>query len=209
MNVIDKIRGLIGLGPQINEDQVRSLMILLRKQLEVADDKERTQYSTVNLFCNWCAHTEITQSLAGLRVLGRINDALVKVKSSHTDEVRKQLSQAVGFDTFRSELILLLEKLGIEHDLSQNNSWGPFLDRIIEIIRDVPLAFPPVGKFNKSTRKIYDQIVQNPIKPGASVILITLSKVNYGLLGAKGLGEMMCLLIRTEDTTTIVVPLEL
>lgn len=209
MNLVEKIQRLVSLGSQISEDEVRSLMILLRKQLELSDDNERSQYSTVNLFCNWCAHTEITQSLSGLRILGRINDVLVKVKTSHTDEVRNQLSQEVGFDIFHSELILFLDKLGIRHQLSEMKNWEPFLAHIIEIIRDVPLAFPSVGKLSKSARKIYEKIVQNPIKPGAGVILITLSKVDYGSLGVKGLGEIMCLLMHTEDTTTIVVPLEI
>ena len=36
-----------------------------------------------------------------------------------------------------------------------------------------------------------------------------MSNVDYDALGAKDIGERMCLLIRMEDTTTIVVPLEI
>jgi hypothetical protein len=209
MNLVEKIQRLVSLGSQISEDQVRSLMILIRKQLELENDQERSQYSIVSLFCNWCAHTEITQSLAGLRVLGRINDTLGKVKTAHTDEVRKELSQAVGLDISRSELLSFLSKLGIQHHLDEIKNWHPFLDNLIEIIRDVPLAFPPVSKLNKSDRRIYEKIVQNPIKVGAGVVSISLCNVDYSLLGYKGLGEILCLLIRTEDTITLVVPLEI
>jgi len=209
MDLLEKIQRLVNHGSQIDEDQVRSLMILIRKQLELVDKNDRSQYSTVNLFCNWCAHTEITQSLVGLRLLGRINDTLVKVKTSYTDEVRKELSQAVGLDTFQLEINLLFEKLDIKHQLSNKKNWRPFLNHLVEIIKDVPLAFPPVSKLSKDARKIYKKIIQNPIKSGAGVIFITLRKVDFSLLDANGLGEMMCLLIQTEDSTTIVVPLEI
>ena len=206
---MEKIQRLVNLGSQISEDQVRSLMILIRKQLELLDENERSKYSTINLFCNWCAHTEITQSLVGLRLLGQINDALVKVKTSPNDEVRKELSQAVGFGSFYSELILFLEKLDIKHQLSDQNNWRQFLTHLIEIIRDVPLAFPSIDKLNNNSRKIYEKVIQNPIKPGSGVILITLSKVDYSRHGAKGLGEILCLLIKTENAITIVVPMEI
>jgi hypothetical protein len=209
MDLVEKIQRLVNLGSQISEDQVRSLMILIRKQLELLDENERSKYSTINLFCNWCAHTEITQSLVGLRLLGQINDALVKVKTSPNDEVRKELSQAVGFGSFYSELILFLEKLDIKHQLSDQNNWRQFLTHLIEIIRDVPLAFPSIDKLNNNSRKIYEKVIQNPIKPGSGVILITLSKVDYSCHGAKGLGEMLCLLIKTENAITIVVPMEI
>jgi len=209
MDLVEKIQRLVNLGSQISEDQVRSLMILIRKQLELLDENERSKYSTINLFCNWCAHTEITQSLVGLRLLGQINDALVKVKTSPNDEVRKELSQAVGFGSFYSELILFLEKLDIKHQLSDQNNWRQFLTHIIEIIRDVPLAFPSIDKLNNNSRKIYEKVIQNPIKPGSGVILITLSKVDYSRHGAKGLGEILCLLIKTENAITIVVPMEI
>jgi len=51
------------------------------------------------------------------------------------------------------------------------------------------------------------QIAQNPIKSGAGVVAIQLSLIDYSALGAPNEGEIMCLLIRTEDTTTTVIPL--
>jgi hypothetical protein len=208
MDVPEKIQRLVALGPRITEDQTRSLMILIRKQLELLDEGQRSDYSTLNLFCNWCAHTEITQSLAGLRVLGAINDALVKVKDAHTDDARKQLTAAVGLATCRAELVALAGKIGLKHDLDNQDTWSSVQRNLIEIITDVPLAFPPVSKLSKRARGIYEKIVQNPIKPGAGVMLIVLTKVDYGLMGAQGIGELMCLLVRTENGITLVVPLD-
>jgi hypothetical protein len=79
---------------------------------------------------------------------------------------------------------------------------------MIEIIRDVALAFPALSKLKPTSQKIYNEIVQNPVKPGAGVVSIKLSNVNYDALGAKGIGQLPCLLMLLEDSTTIVVPLK-
>ena len=163
----------------------------------------------MNLFCNWAAHTKITQSLAGLQALARINDALVKVRScTDGNERQSEISRAIGFDHFYSELILLLTKLRLVHRLSEPLVWTVLLDHMIEIIRDVPLAFPALSKLKPTSQKIYNEIVQNPVKPGAGVVSIKLSNVNYDALGAKGIGQLLCLLMLLEDSTTIVVPLK-
>ena len=209
-DLIAKIQSLLKQSSNISEDQVRSLMILVRKRLELMTEKDRIQYLTLNLFCNWTAHTAITQSVSGLRILSRVNTALVKVKDSvDTDVILTKMAKAVGFDTLYSEFLLFLKNNGVSHCLTDKVVWKCFVDHLIEIIRDVPIAFPPVSQLRRSAKKIYDQITKNPIKPGAGVISITLSRVDYGALGVKNAGMMMCLLVRTEDTTTTVVPLKI
>jgi hypothetical protein len=209
-DLIIKIQNLLNQGSRISEDEVRSLMILIRKRLELEPEPSRVQYSTLNLFCNWAAHTEITQSLTGLRILGRINDALVRFRgSTDMNQLQMEISRGIGFDTLYSEIVLFFQNVGVTHSLSDKTIWAVFLRHLIEIIRDVPLAFPPVGQLKGAAQKIYSEIAQNPIKPGAGVILINLSMVNYDRFGAKGLGKRMCLLIRMEDTTTVMVPLRI
>ncbi len=206
-DIVAKIRSILDQYP-INEDQIRSLMILLRKRMELMAEAEKVQCATLNLFCNWVAHTRITQSQTGLKTLRRINDTLVSVKDS-TDIKRVQLemSEAIGFDILRVELLQLLDNLDVKHRLADKRIWAEFLANIIEIIRDVPLSFPQIAKLKGPALKIYAGIAKNPIKPGAGVVQMTISKVNYDAFGTKGIGDMLCLLVKTEDTTTIVVPL--
>lgn len=204
-----KIQDLLNQGSSINENEVRSLLILIRKRLELILEQDRAQYSTLNLFCNWSAHTAINESIPGLRTLARINDTLVKVKSSSTEEVQKEMSEAIGFKTFHSELKNFLQAIGITNNLSDRKIFVVLLNHLIEIIRDVPIAFLPVGKLTNPARKIYDQIIKNPIKPGAGVISITLSRVDYGASGAMYGRCLISLLVRTEDTTTTIIPLEI
>ncbi len=86
-------------------------------------------------------------------------------------------------------------------------TWDVTVSHLVEIIRDVPISFPELSALDKTKRKIYEGIAQNPIKPGAGVIAAQISYVDYAAVGAPEAGRKMCLLIRTADTTTIVIPL--
>ena len=90
---------------------------------------------------------------------------------------------------------------------SDNHVWAVFVSHLVEIIRDVPISFPDLSSLDKTKLKIYEEIAQNPIKPGAGVVAAQISRVDYAALGAPEMGSRMCLHIRTADTTTIVIPL--
>ena len=82
-----------------------------------------------------------------------------------------------------------------------------FVAHLLEIIRDVPLAFPRLADLDKTKRRIYEGIATNPIRPGAGVIAIQILHVDYAALGAKEKRDSMCVEITTEEGTSIVVPL--
>jgi hypothetical protein len=207
-DLITKIKETVFKKERLEEPDVRSLMILARKLLDQMPPPDQQSFLIIRLFANWAVHNEITQSNTGLRILSAINDALVKFKSVDTDTLRIGISQEIGFSALRREMKLFFGHIGIDDSIiSDNNVWAVFVTHLIEIIRDVPLSFPHLSSLNKTKRKIYDQIARNTIKPGTGVISIQISIVDYAALGAKDSGDLMCLLIRTEDTTTIVVPL--
>ncbi|MFA5270442.1 MAG: hypothetical protein WC400_02425 [Patescibacteria group bacterium] len=206
--MVKKMQHISGKGITVNEDEVRSFMILVRKSMELMVDKDRASYSTLNLFCNWTAHTKIDQSIAGLRTLATINDVLVQVGGlKGTANVLDPLTQAIGFDQLHSQLLAFLNAEGVANHLDDNGIWATWVDHLIEIISDVPITFPPLSTLSNKARKIYEKIAANPIKPGAGVVSIKLSPVDYDAIGWKGQGILTCLLIRTEDTTTIVCPI--
>lgn len=208
-DLITKIKTTVEKNKNLEEADVRSLMILVRKLLDKMPQSDQNLYLIIRLFCNWVAHIKITQSNTGLRILSQINDAIVSVKNStDTIAMRTKMSNAIGFSALRKELKSFFSHIGVDDILvSDNNIWAIFIDNLIEIIRDVPLSFPQLSKLDATKQKIYKKIAQNPIKPGAGVISIQISRVDYAALGAKEIGDIMCMLIRTEDTTTIVIPL--
>jgi hypothetical protein len=208
--LITKIRKTVSKKEALEETDVRSLMILVRKILDQMPPPDQQSFLIIRLFADWAVHVEITQSNTGLRILSAINDALVTFKSANTDILRKGISQEIGFSALRREMKLFFGNIGIDDTVvSDNHIWAVFVTHLIEIIRDVPLSFPQLSALDKTKRKIYDHIARNTIKPGAGVISIQISNVGYDALGAKDIGEIMCLLIRTEDKTTTVVPLEI
>lgn len=207
-DLITKIRETVSKKEKLEEADIRSLMIIIRKLLDMMSSADQQLFLIIRLFANWAVHVEITNSNTGLRVLSAINDVLVAYKSADTDAMRARISQEIGFSALRKEIKLFFDRIGVDDNLvADNYVWSVFVTNLIEIIRDVPLAFPPLSSLDKSKRKIYDKIARNPIKPGAGVILIQISLVDYDALGAKNTGKIMSLLIRTEDTTTIVMPL--
>jgi hypothetical protein len=180
----------------------------MRKLLDVMPPSDQQSFLIIRLFANWAVHVEITQSNPGLRVLSAINEALVALKSADTEAMRVRITQEIGFSALRREMKKFFNHISVEDTLvSDNPVWAVFITCLIEIIRDVPLSFPKISDLDEKKRRIYDQITHNPIKPGAGVISIEISRVDYAALGAKDMGTIMCLRIRMEDTTTIVVPL--
>jgi hypothetical protein len=205
-DIASKIQRLVTLGTKLDEDQTRSLMILIRKEIELMSDVNRKKLTVLNLFCNWSAHTQIDQSMSGLRMLNRINDALVRVKQADTGTILTEMTKAIGFSVLHSELLLFLRQIDISETIS-DDMWRIFLYNLIEIIRDVPLSFPIMRELKPPERKIYEQIAKNPIKPGAGVVKLILSNIDYKKFGLENGSEILCLLVRTEDTTTIIIPL--
>jgi hypothetical protein len=207
-DMVAKINEVLEKGVQMTEHELRSAMVLIRKMLELMPERVRSQYLLLNLFCTWAVHTEITQSNTGLRILAKVNDALVGVRhSGDPTTMGLKMSEALSFTELRRELKEFLGRCALDDKIVNDDKvWGlVFLPHLIEILRDVPLAFPQV--LDPGKQRIYDQIAQNPIKPGARVVSICLARVNYEALGAKGLGERLCVLIKTADTTTVVIPL--
>lgn len=203
----NKIAELIKLKNAIDEHQTRSLMILLRKNFELISEDNKKNFSILNLFCNWSAHTKIDQSITGLKIIARVNDAFVKIKDSQNiSEIQLEITNAVGFTELRSEFEAFLAYIGVE-EIIEDDQWLVILNNLIDIIKDVPLTFPELSKFKPAVQKIYERIAKNPIKPGSGVIMIILSIIDYEKLGIHNMGEVVCLLIRTEDSTTTVVPL--
>jgi hypothetical protein len=208
-DLIRKIKNTVAKSKDLEETDVRSLMILIRKLLDNMPQSDQKPYLTIRLFSNWVAHVKITQSNTGLRILSAINNALVSVKDS-VDPVAMQtkMSEAIGFPVLRKEMKQFFGHIEVDDMLVfDNNLWAIFITHLIEIIRDVPLSFPQLSALDAKKRKIYEEIAQNPIKPGAGIISIQISYINHAVFGAQESGEVKCLLINTEDTTTIVIPL--
>ncbi len=208
-SLVEKIWTTLQKGERMDENDVRSFMVCVRKLLDRMPQPDQNSYLTLRLFCNWAVHIEITNSNTGLRLLATINDTLVKIlNSTDIDSMCTEISQAIGFPILRNELRSFFRHFGINDIIVSNNKiWATYICHLIEIIRDVPISFPLLNQLDPAKQKIYNKIAQNPIKPGAGVVSIKLSQVDFPMFGKSGADKTMCLYIRTEETTTIVIPL--
>lgn len=207
IDLIEKIGNTASKKETLEEEDVRTLMILARKLLDLMPDLN-TQFVIIRLFANWAVHVEITKSNKGLRILSAINDTLVTYKSADTNALCTGISKEIGFPALRAELKQFFDHFHIVDSVTNDNRvWAVFVIHLIEIIRDVPLSFPPISTLDKRKRKIYDSIARNSIKDGAGVVAIQISKIDYDSLGAKDIGERVCLIVFLEDTTKVVIPL--
>lgn len=85
--------------------------------------------------------------------------------------------------------------------------WFALLRHLLEVIKDVPIEFPAIDKLQAAQLAIYRQIVERSIKPGAGIVMATLSEMDYSTLTNSHIGKVWSLVIRSEDTTTLVIPL--
>jgi hypothetical protein len=206
-DLIGKLRNIINLGTDLSEDNVRSFMVLARKLLDAESGLSGNNYLVLRLFSNWAVHTKITSSNTGLRILSKVNDALVSVKNGASSEIiERTISDAVGIDALKLEISNFIIEYSINKDFTKELLiWATFLIHLLEIIRDVPLSFPPLSELKDSQRRIYESIASNPIKPGAGVISLELKSIPNIAVGVNESGNRLCLLIVTEDTTSLVV----
>lgn len=203
-DLIVKIRVTLHKGYTLNENDVRALMILIRKLLENMSNENRNKYLVLLLFCNWAVHNQITSSNTGLRILAKVNDAIVSIKDSkNTEEIRDVVSHSFWIPELRRELKLFLSNHAINDAIvSDDRMWAFYLEQLIEIIRDVELRFPIKSDLDRTKTKIYEKIVMNSIKVWAGVISLKVSLFEY----PQG-GSLMSLIVETEDSTKIIIPL--
>jgi hypothetical protein len=205
--LVGKLYITLSNAEQLSEAEVRSMMVIFRKLLDGMQGQQQQNFLITRLFANWAVHNEISNSNTGLRILSSINNALVRFKNADTDAFIEGISSEFGLLALSNELQLLLAASGIDPNLiSKKEVWGRFTEHLVEIIRDVPITFPDLATLDAKKQKIYDEISQNSIKPGAGVVAISLSIVDYDALGAKDVGKVLCIIITAADTTKIVVP---
>lgn len=73
---LNKIQEIFSGPRDLQVADLESLMLNIRLVLETEDLKEK--YKTLNLYCNWCMHAKIRDSLVAYRVLEHITSAIIK-----------------------------------------------------------------------------------------------------------------------------------
>lgn len=199
--------------PQFDKTQMTHLMISLRKLTELMTDAERSQYPTLKLYCNWCAHTGIDAAALAAVILHELHQKLlVLMHVADNDRLIHELSAAFSFAKLRSEMSTLLTSLGLPADLTTDDGWWKeFCRRLLGNIRGVPIRFPS-KKTSKKTQHLQAAVTNTPLKPGFAVAEATIVDVDKGIFEKAQLpkGEfMVCMYILFTNGVSLIVPMTL
>jgi hypothetical protein len=137
----------------LSDSDTVSATVLLREVLE--QEKSKSRFSVLNLYCNWCVHPEITNSKVGYRTLARVASL---IQTEPTPEgLTIAVSRELSIATLRAELVTLLKEVGIPTKLIEcyvgwrNIFGGQFLKALL----GKRLRFPPDPDTNERSADIY------------------------------------------------------
>ncbi len=132
----------------------------------------------MKLYCNWCAHCEITKSTLGYEILRDVTTALNHDIRNGTMTIASPdsgVSAALAVTKFYEQLLALFSS----HDLDAwpfvGANFRLFIGAVLDAIEDAPLSFPQQRK--RIAARVYAQIEQAADHdPRGMIVRLTLTK---------------------------------
>jgi hypothetical protein len=151
MNQKASIIELLAFNP-IHTSHVRALMTYIRELLEANSEKQN--YPTLNFYCNWSVHSEITKSSVVADMFINLTRVIADHNSSGgaSGDIWAQINELIGVPNFRKEITNFFKKLSIPTSkLDDNNYWKGFTTLLFEKLKDKPLSLAD----SKKQQQIY------------------------------------------------------
>lgn len=201
-----KIKELVTARADLSESEVSHLLTLIRKVLDHAGGNLGVEYQLLRFFCDWSMHISLDRSVPGMKMMLTLNAILREWGDRPLDdEFFELVTRALSFDELRRQMASLFESARLSDRLTKNKKlWNNFVARLISIVRDCSLELPEHGG-KKEIREIREEIIGNPLKEGMWLTGLSLEGVDLELPAAPP-GATLCVVLRTANTTTIVVP---
>lgn len=138
----------------------KGFMINLRELLEGEDLKSAFPY--LNLYCDWCAHTNISRSTVAFEMLLSLTKSIcqhnIDPNSIDGGDIHKRIIDTIGILQLRQEMIQVLHRFNLPSTPIENWAiWKGIFGLIISDIQQKPIMFPSPIK-NKAHQRIYDSI---------------------------------------------------
>lgn len=151
----NKIRKLLA-GHIREESQVTYLLVECRKLLE-HDETLETKLPTLQFYCNWGLHVRLTRS-AAQAFLAAV-DPVLTLNGAMSQRQHEMLNALLTFDTFRSELRLLLQQIGADLAICNDyGSWISFVHLYSHVVGDSELVLektsPAAGPMGLAVKKL-------------------------------------------------------
>lgn len=129
---------------RIDSSVCRNIMATTRELMEA--QKSQGDYQTLNLYCNWILHNEISASMAAIRTLEEISERLLRLRSS-ADTAEGFLDffsqQAFQLDVLRQQFIEMCVKNNLKDFIfKEYHNWNIFSALMLQDLINKPIQFP-------------------------------------------------------------------
>lgn len=143
-----------------NQDTVQTILDRTREALE--EKSEKGTYGHLNFYCNWCVHSELTQSSVCFDMLRKITDILLSKPNNdpHLPWFTDAVADTLDLKKLRLQLIDFYGRNSIPAEIFKNYEyWQHFAAYLREIISEKPIRFPADPSARKDrAKKLYDEI---------------------------------------------------
>jgi len=146
----------------ISQEEILYIFVKTRQVLERQNMKEK--YQTLNLYCNWMLHTELSESSRGLQALVEISQALrtiYPISLSGQKNANDRVCEILSLKELRHEMIQVFLQIKVDKFLLDKYVfWNGFVQSFLREIREKRIAFPPSYNIKQKRGKKLDQLKQ-------------------------------------------------
>lgn len=136
--IVGKLKQLMTKLPVEDEPTVAYLLMEVRKTFE-RDEQLGQSFPTLTFYCDWVVHTELTRGRAQ-RFLSAVMPILT-LDGSHTEAQHQEFDRLFTLRTFRHELGLYLNRVGVDPAISENpQHWSAFMAAYSRIVQNCELV---------------------------------------------------------------------
>ena len=123
----------------------KGFMINLRELLEEKSPQSTSPY--INLYCDWCAHTQISRSTLAFEILLLLTKSIcqhnITPKSVENGDIHKRIIETIGILQLRQEIITVLHRYNLRATIIEDwVNWKNILGLILSDLQQKPLLFP-------------------------------------------------------------------
>lgn len=154
-----------------------------RKLIEV--NNFATTYPTLNLYCNWCLHTSISQSNVAYRILLEINQAIANEIQPGATWINDAIIEGTKLHVLSEEIVAFGSTLNIPNaaKFSHLPDWKIFAFMLIKHLYDTPIELPGNIRPGSFAQTIRDSILALPTHPFVPVYQFRFKQMLTGDVG--------------------------
>ena len=135
---IDDLRVYLNAG-ELNSQDILSIMTIMRVQLE--RDNRKKDFQWLNLFCNWCVHSKLSESALSIDIFKTFYAALGDYDFTKGQSMKGFYNHI--FDRLRQDIATLFIDHAIPTGLVEDEkAFCGFLIGILLIVKDRPISPP-------------------------------------------------------------------